>query len=789
VVAATHANVGTEPTSGAIRWPSLIETLLALAAVAAILPQFQRLATEDSGRGGRFADTAISVAGLPERILPALCAAHGASAEPQVRDRLCRRSEIHAAARPPDAIPSVVAEAYAQAARAFRRPLDDAEQRRTELRLQQREGLGDLLALDHAIESLDAELQPYIERYALGTRDAAGPLPLACSFAMVSSALGRPSERGETAQSNALLLFGAALDGHGATAPLAAAALLPAYRRDASCASMGLPDALGSAAAVMADARQARVHAAKNEAMRNLLHTAGWQWAAWMLLGLLFLKWSRRGEAPLVGVAAALAAWALAAWIGRVPWPLAMDRAFDAGPQGNAWLAPAPLFVLALVGAAAMLAIVASLLRKSRPAAPQAPASRIGYAGLVVTTGIGWLVLLDLSANGHFGNRYLGLYHHGHLWLGMLVFTVAVLLRQSLGRALAWSLSTIDALVARIRYAIGAATMSAVALAFAVVLIGGVGALLANVPQITSEVARLWLIVGAAWFFFLRGDPLLQRLARKGGSAASLARYVGPLIFVVLVLVGIQIVTRDMGPLLIASYGAGAFIAAAIAMWWHERSGAYRGAFVLATALFVSWIVAMTLALFELGPMHEVTAGRLENLAAPLASANDQLALVTWFQKAAPPDGFGVGATPWCGHADALGCPGVPAQIQSDYTLTALVGVFGWTVAWAVVLGCAIWLHRLIRHHARVTRGEPRLVSTSGRIANDEQALLSWMAVAWVVLALCQLAVTVAGNLAVLPLTGVTFPFVSFGMTSLLVNMAMLALAINVTVPERERHG
>jgi cell division protein FtsW (lipid II flippase) len=362
---------------------------------------------------------------------------------------------------------------------------------------------------------------------------------------------------------------------------------------------------------------------------------------------------------------------------------------------------------------------------------------------------------------------------------------VTVLLRQPLGRALAWSLSTVDALLARIRHAIGAAAMTLVAVGCAVLLIGGVGALLANVPQITSEVARLWLIVGAAWFFFLRGDPLLQRLARKGGSAASLARYVGPLVFVVLVLVGIQIVTRDMGPLLIASYGAGAFIAAAIAMWWHERSGAYYSAFALATALFVSWIAAMTVALFELGPMHEVTAGRLENLAAPLASANDQLALVTWFQKAAPPDGFGVGATPWCGHASALGCPGVPAQIQSDYTLTALVGVFGWSIAWGVVLGCAIWLHRLIRHHGRVTRGEPRLVSASGRIGNDEQGLLSWMAVAWVVLALCQLAVTVAGNLAVLPLTGVTFPFVSFGMTSLVVNMAMLGVAINVTVPER----
>jgi hypothetical protein len=61
-------------------------------------------------------------------------------------------------------------------------------------------------------------------------------------------------------------------------------------------------------------------------------------------------------------------------------------------------------------------------------------------------------------------------------------------------------------------------------------------------------------------------------------------------------------------------------------------------------------------------------------------------------------------------------------------------------------------------------------------MVSDDQALLSWIAVAWVVLALCQLAVTVAGNLAVLPLTGVTFPFVSFGMTSLVVNMLMLGL-------------
>ena len=52
----------------------------------------------------------------------------------------------------------------------------------------------------------------------------------------------------------------------------------------------------------------------------------------------------------------------------------------------------------------------------------------------------------------------------------------------------------------------------------------------------------------------------------------------------------------------------------------------------------------------------------------------------------------------------------------------------------------------------------------------------------WVVLALCQLAVTVAGNLAVIPLTGVTFPFVSFGMTSLVAGAAMLGLCASINV-------
>ena len=787
--------VGVDPaTETATKWPSLIESLLAVAAIVALLPAFERLAANDSGRDRRFADAAVAVVGLPDPVLPGVCASHGARAEPLVRDRLCRRSELRSGAASAETVPLTLVDAFAQTGRAFQRPLADAERRRAELRLQQREGLGDLLALGNAIESIDAEMQPYIERYSLGGADAAAPLPLSCAFNMVKAAIARGDalafERGDSAPANALLLLGAALDGHGATRALTGTALLPASSRTAGrgCGGLSLADALSDAAALMAEARQAQTHAAKNDAMRALLHTAGWQWAGWMLAGLVLLKLSRRRNFALVGVALALAVWASAAWIGAVPWPFNVDRAFElARPSSAPFGTPSP-FVLELLGVAGFVLIASIGLQKRLPSGPQTIASRVGYPGLVLATGLGWLLLLDLSANGHFGNRYLALYHQGHLWLGMLTLTVMIFLRQSIGRALGWTLSLVDALASSIRRRVGSVPMTAAIILLMIGLVGAVGALPANLPQLTSEIARLWLIVGASWFFFLRGDPLTERLARSGSSLASLARYVWPLLCVVLVLIGVQLITRDMGPLLIACYGAGAFVAASIAMWWHQRSGAYRAAFALSLSLFSIWIFGITLALFELGALDDVTAGRLENLAAPLASANDQLALVTWFQRAAPPAGFGLGAVPWCGHAGGAGCAGVPAQIQSDYTLTALVGAFGWTAAWAVVIGAAIWLHRLIRHHGRVTRGEPRLVAASDRVVNDDQALLSWFGVAWVVLALCQLAVTVAGNLAVLPLTGVTFPFMSFGMTSLLVNMALLGLVININVPARTAH-
>jgi cell division protein FtsW (lipid II flippase) len=535
------------------------------------------------------------------------------------------------------------------------------------------------------------------------------------------------------------------------------------------------------------DARFAVV-GAKNDAMRALLASAGAQWVGAMALGYACLLASRHGGSALTGAGTGLIVWALAGWAARVPWPFATSRDFVPLRVDAAWSsAPtAPALALAALGA---LLLVAAVARSNRRAPPvQTMSTRIGMAGLALATGVGWLVLLDLSAHAHMANRYLALYHQGHLWFAMTVFSVLLFLRDPLGRSTGWLLSVGGDIAVRTVSLVGRAGAWTLVVGMALTLLVIFGGALAHQRQLTSELGRIWLIVGGAWFFFLRGGPMAQRLARGRSAMASLGSYVAPLAFVVGVLVAAMVATRDMGPLLISGYAAGGFVAGTGAAWWHHRSGRVVLPALAAVALFAAWIGALTWLLLQLGGLDPVAAARLESLATPFSSGNDQLALVTWFQRAAPAGGWGLGLVPWCGYVPSVGCSGIPAQVHSDYTFSALVGIFGAPLAWVGTLALALWLHRLVRHHGRATRGEPRLIADGARLANDSQALLSWVAVSWVVLTLCQLAVTVAGNQAVLPLTGVTLPLVSYGLTSLTVNLAFLALCLNVTVAREAVH-
>ena len=162
-----------------------------------------------------------------------------------------------------------------------------------------------------------------------------------------------------------MLLLGAALDGHPAVGALARQAALPAASRLAPHVRHArLPEALARTSLLMADAHQATTSGAKNEAMRELLRTAGWQWAGAMLLGLAFLTLSRHVRSATPGVALALAVWAAAAWAGRVPWPHAAERAFVPGREGVSLLTPPAPFVGWLLAAAVVLVLAIPSLRK-----------------------------------------------------------------------------------------------------------------------------------------------------------------------------------------------------------------------------------------------------------------------------------------------------------------------------------------------------------------------------------------------------------------------------------------
>ena len=125
------------------------------------------------------------------------------------------------------------------------------------------------------------------------------------------------------------------------------------------------------------------------------------------------------------------------------------------------------------------------------PGRTETIASRIGFPGLVLMTGVGWLLLLDLSANGQ--------------------------PRQSLSRALPpgtsvacdahpersrvpapasraparWCLSVLDGVASGVGRRVGRAGGAALfALAAILLLVGAVRILLANVRQLTSEIGR-----------------------------------------------------------------------------------------------------------------------------------------------------------------------------------------------------------------------------------------------------------------------------------------------------------
>ncbi|HLL09666.1 MAG TPA: FtsW/RodA/SpoVE family cell cycle protein, partial [Rubrivivax sp.] len=507
----------------------------------------------------------------------------------------------------------------------------------------------------------------------------------------------------------------------------------------------------------------------KAGAMQRLLQRAPWLLVGWSLLSWGLLSLARRTRRPLRFVPLALLAWAAAGAMSGLAQP-------DAGAEVPGWL------WAALAGAGVLMALASRWQRLERmalfaPCPAQRSVSATTLPLFVLFVGIGWWLVIDLGLNGHFQTRYIALRHALAVFMAMALISLLPVLAH--GLASVW-LSAASLVTNALRQGRSGALPGwgrplLLGLLYAALVLAA-ALLTPGWRQLTGELLPLWLLLGVAWFFTLRA-ALWTRPSGSGwrGLGASML----PLLVHVVVVLAALAVTDDLGPMLVVLCASAIFSGAFAAQALLSRGARWPAAAVVGTlsALLLAGLLFAGLKVFaELpGAAAQRVADRLDSVNNPFSAENDQLARVLWLAEHTPENGYGLGAVPWCGTLPGAGCPGVPRQMQSDYTFAALHAVLGSVGSFALLAVFVLWLAWLAVRQAANTSGTLGL----GAPGAAQAAWLAWLGVCWAVLTIVQTIVTVAGNLGALPLTGVTWPLVSYGMWSLLRNTLILGLVMH----------
>ena len=556
-----------------------------------------------------------------------------------------------------------------------------------------------------AIEGIAGETSVYREAYGIvggnGGAAAGRSLPLECAWDHLESRFDEP-HAGDGDRAYALIGLGALLDGD---APRASAAASPvdetkpaawSKRQREACGALGSPrEVVASAASIVAAARASENNAGKSTAAQALLANVHWVYAAWVAAGLLLLQVGRLAVRAWIYVPLAMLTWSVLGWFTQVHVQWISDRAAQTAALLRLGIKGPEIFQVLAV-ASGVLLMIGVMLRpgKKTPALPlQTPSSRLGYSGFVLFTGLGWWLLLDLSATGHYANRFHALYQEAYVFAAFVLLTMIAPMRLALADRLgrwfgAFLLITRPRGIGLRRYLPWLAYIAG-----ALIVLGAASATKRHQTQLTSEIFRLWLVFGASWFFLVRGETALA--LSSGGRVGGLT-FLAPLVFVLCVPVVGLVLTDDFGPLFVMLYGASIFFGAAFAFAFFDLAG-YRRWLGAAVGVLVAgaWVYMITYALYALPAPLARIAERLATVRSPFTATNDQLAIITWFQESAPPEGYGLGSVPWCGENAGAGCA-VPRQVQSDYIFTAFAGVYGKVAALGLVALLAFWLVRLV---------------------------------------------------------------------------------------------
>ena len=183
--------------------------------------------------------------------------------------------------------------------------------------------------------------------------------------------------------------------------------------------------------------------------------------------------------------------------------------------------------------------------------------------------------------------------------------------------------------------------------------------------HLAGELLKMVVLIGlCGWCIWKM--PLAAQLWHAGHARTASRDLVGVVVLMIFVAAA-AFLTLDKGPLLVIALLLTVLLATVLG--WT----AGMGMLVLGFAI-----------IFLIGVDLDVVGERLQAWRDPFTADRDDMARLMWFQSEAARFawGFGVGQVPWCGTSRLDLCHGLPLQLQSDYTFTALVGWWGPQGAW-----------------------------------------------------------------------------------------------------------
>ncbi len=265
----------------------------------------------------------------------------------------------------------------------------------------------------------------------------------------------------------------------------------------------------------------------------------------------------------------------------------------------------------------------------------------------------------------------------------------------------------------------------------------------------TTEFIKAFFILFLAGYLADAGGALARPVDRLAAARVPGAAYVLPLALVLAGAVAALALLRDLGSIAL-------LLLLAIAMLYlatgRVRFAATGFAMVLATGLI-----------------------------GYLAFGHVQARVNAWLDPESDPDGSGyqslqatyaVNAGGALGLGLGRGMPTVVPAASTDYVYTAVAEELGLAGAAGVLLAYAVLLHAGLRVAAEQTGTYERL-----------------LAAAVALLIAIQAAVIIAGNLRLIPTTGITLPFVSYGGSSLVVNLGLIGLLLGLSHTARAGNG